>query len=72
MRSAIIFVIVSVVFTSCDEKVESSDSCGNSVVDWGEECDWRNLGGQFHQSVGYYGGRLEKRQQNYTRLLNCF
>ncbi|MBU1240135.1 hypothetical protein KJ865_10550, partial [Myxococcota bacterium] len=42
----------------CLSKTESSETCGDMVVDPGEECDGYNHGGLFCQELGYYGGVL--------------
>ena len=40
---------------AADKKLES---CGNGVVDAGEQCDWTNLNGQTCASQGFVGGTL--------------
>ncbi|MBN2724670.1 MAG: SBBP repeat-containing protein [Deltaproteobacteria bacterium] len=49
-------VINSLFLFQC--KNDEINSCGNSVIDVGEECDSEELNNNFCQTLGFYGGKL--------------
>ncbi|MBU1535443.1 hypothetical protein KKF84_08980 [Myxococcota bacterium] len=58
MKIIILLVGFIVVFSGCDDKINSNDSCGDGFVDVGEECDTDNLLGSTCVTMGYHSGDL--------------
>jgi alpha-tubulin suppressor-like RCC1 family protein len=53
---SLIFVILSLFFVSCDD--DEANSCGDLIMQEGEECDGENLGTMTCERMGYPGGTL--------------
>jgi len=58
MRIIIISILAMYFLASCDEKTSDSHSCGDGIVDTGEDCDGINLAGATCVSLNYSGGEL--------------
>lgn len=58
MNQLHLIFILCLFVSACKEKTVSSDSCGDSTVDIGEECDTLELNGENCLSLGFYGGDL--------------
>jgi hypothetical protein len=58
MKKLLFLLITSSVFlTSCSDS-STSNNCGDSVVDIGEECDGENFSGSDCKTIGYHDGNL--------------
>ena len=42
---SLLFLLFSFLFVHCDAKITVSDSCGDGMVDPGEQCDGADFGG---------------------------
>ena len=74
MKIATIFtlcVLFLTVVTACDEKVDQSGTCGDGIVDVGEECDSTIPATESCQSRGYYGGTLRCSESCTFDLTEC-
>ncbi|MBU1536652.1 hypothetical protein KKF84_15100, partial [Myxococcota bacterium] len=58
MKNIILPLLILLLSVACDETTTSNNSCGDGVLDVGEECDGDNLGGQYCQVLGFYSGNL--------------
>ena len=58
-------------FLGCDEKSQSAQSCGDGVIDVGEDCDGAELGGSSCLSLGYNGGTLSCDNDCHFILSEC-
>ncbi|MBU1238101.1 hypothetical protein KKF84_15305, partial [Myxococcota bacterium] len=56
--SILIIFLLLLTPLACDEKISGNNTCGDSVLDLGEECDTTNFGQESCFSRGYYGGTL--------------
>ncbi|MBU1537319.1 hypothetical protein KKF84_18535, partial [Myxococcota bacterium] len=70
MRTLTLFTILILSF-GCKQESGTSDSCGDGVIDVGEECDGINLGGDTCASLGYHGGTLACDDQCNLILTEC-
>ncbi len=51
-----LFLATLLFLAACSTTTQESDSCGDNVIDVGEECDGEALGGVNCVGLGYYGG----------------
>lgn len=51
---------------------DTSDTCGNGTLDYGEECDTWNLNGQHCEDLGFSGGNLYCSAQCSFSVSGCF
>ncbi len=58
MRALVKMLVASLLLLGCETDNTSSDSCGDGVIDVGEECDGQSFDGQDCFSLGYYGGSI--------------
>ncbi len=58
MRLHTIAIVGILALTACSTESNSSDICGDGVVDMGEECDPENFTGTSCADYGYYGGDI--------------
>lgn len=57
-RRAIPFLLLCWLLAACDSKVKVTDSCGDGVLDPGEQCDKNDFGLSSCSTEGYYTGNL--------------
>ncbi len=71
-RSAHFILIMALcILGSCSSKIEEDDSCGDEVLDIGEQCDGASLGGTTCYSLGYHGGDLGCTAQCVFDMTGC-
>ncbi len=66
-----LIILCCLLMTACDETSTASDSCGDNVLDVGEECDGENLDGETCITQGYNGGTLACDDQCRLVLTAC-
>ncbi|MBU1238569.1 hypothetical protein KKF84_09975 [Myxococcota bacterium] len=54
----LLIAISLILLCACETQTDSSDACGDGVIDTGEACDSSELGGATCQSEGFYDGQL--------------
>ncbi|MBU1239050.1 hypothetical protein KKF84_12840 [Myxococcota bacterium] len=55
----------------CDEQTTGKDSCGDGVIDPGEECDGEDLGEMSCNFLGYHGGQIVCDEECHFDLTEC-
>ncbi len=65
------WILVVFLMTACDEKSTGSDSCGDGVLDVGEQCDGDAFGNETCITQGYNGGTLACDDQCRLVLTAC-
>ncbi len=66
-----IIISIGPLLLGCESKTTSSNSCGDGIVDVGEDCDQGNLASQTCTSLGYNGGVLACTDQCQFELSSC-
>ncbi|MBU1537361.1 hypothetical protein KKF84_18745 [Myxococcota bacterium] len=54
MKTAILYCTLALLFSGCDEKNTGVETCGDGIIDIGEECDGEVIGGYSCLQHGYY------------------
>ncbi len=71
MRHLPLLLTLLLTLAACDESTSATSTCGDGVIDVGEQCDGGNLGGNACTSLGYYSGNLVCSDQCTFDITQC-